>query len=130
MIITGTVIGADVAEELVWLHTRKFIEDAARDRGLELSEGLKKILDDLDDLSTARRKYRSTIVATVVNPDGSGTIENMTPISVSEAAKMLQVSRQAVQAMIVRRTLPARRDGRGQWMIEKGNVMQRMANAS
>ena len=125
-IISGVVADASVVEELVWLHLRRFIEDASRNRGLTPSRGLQTYLDELDKLAAANRARRQAVegaAVPAVKNDRSGKIE-VVEIGVTPASKLLGIRRQSVQGLIDRGKLHPRRDRRGQWLLREDEVME------
>lgn len=112
-----------VAEQLVVLGLRSWVQDRARTLGVAPSAALRELVADVEQLGTAYRRGRSRtdgVVTDVVTPcRGGDNTAHTEPVelTVSEAADRLGKTRQAIDGRIRRGTLTARTDELGRRLV-------------
>lgn len=100
---------------------RRALDDLVRRDGVRVPSEVFKVVEELEAAGRASRQRRTGFVdglsVTKVAPLSSGNVGTVKEVSVSEAARTVGRTRQAVLARIRSGSLPARRNDRGQWLI-------------
>lgn len=107
-------------------YLRKTLLAAQRTDGATFTAATWEVVDDVEALAAAHA--RSVVSDVVVATAPTLSPVKVEEVSVTEAAEILDRTRQSVLGRLARGSLPGRRDAHGQWWIARENLVEASAN--